>query len=477
MKVMPLTREELDFMADELNVLLSLDHPNVVTIFDWFESVGKLLIVTEFCPGGSLLDWMFSDEALNLPEDRIYYLINRITQHSLSGLAYCHSHGVVHRDIKPDNIMFGAKGPPDVRLVDFGCADVVGVKDHGGLAGTPGYMAPESCVPPYDFDARVDIFGLGIVLYSLLTGEHAFFEEFSFSPEEYCGNIGMMDLRMEPIATQAQEVQDLIASMLRPKDTRITAQGALEHPWFATTRERWSVEQKTAHNLIVSRSAFKNMRNFSKLQVFEKAVLTQIAHQSCSTEVEHLRKLFFDLDVKKDGVISRDELKEGFQRFNDRHADEGLDTLIFEAMDTAEVGEISYTEFLAAALDVHRVATDDVVQRAFQVFNMNQDGHISRAELEAVLGPNDAEATLALVGGAESQDQITLDEFRRLVASIGSMQTALTQEMVQAEADKAKPEERRKPGLRRKSSLKLGREVSMKKVQDRFFARSTTGVF
>ena len=89
----------------------------------------------------------------------------------LKALQHCHSQNIIHRDIKPENIMYGSEG--NIRLIDFGFALVSAAKKAElDIAGTPYYIAPEVLTGKYG--KACDIWSLGVVLYQLLTGEHAF---------------------------------------------------------------------------------------------------------------------------------------------------------------------------------------------------------------------------------------------------------------------------------------------------------------
>jgi serine/threonine-protein kinase len=138
-------------------------HPNVVTIYDVGEAEGTPFIAMEYVEGRTLRSILDAEGAL-APERAC-----RIAAQVAAGLAAAHRHLVVHRDVKPPNIMI-APGAP-VKLMDFGIAKLPdGTKTQTGLLlGTPVYVAPEQVVGGA-VDGRSDIFSLGVVLYEMLTG-------------------------------------------------------------------------------------------------------------------------------------------------------------------------------------------------------------------------------------------------------------------------------------------------------------------
>ena len=144
-----------------------LQHPNIVTTFDCGEHEGMAYIAMELVEGTDLRSRL-QNESVPAAE------AVEITRQVAEGLGYAHMRGVVHRDIKPGNIMLNAEG--QAKIMDFGLARMR-IADHktstGMVLGTPRYMSPEQiCGQPVD--QRSDIFSLGIVLYEMLTGTRLF---------------------------------------------------------------------------------------------------------------------------------------------------------------------------------------------------------------------------------------------------------------------------------------------------------------
>ncbi|MBV8759151.1 MAG: serine/threonine protein kinase [Deltaproteobacteria bacterium] len=152
----------------EAQVMARLDHPHCVSIVDYGLHDNKPFVVMELVRGQSLHEMLVEQKRLEIP--RAVELMRQI----LSGLAHAHEQGIVHRDIKPGNIMVTPKAPLGlhVRLLDFGLARIAegssSISD-GVAVGTPSYMAPEQCRGE-PVDVTVDIYACGIVLFEMLTG-------------------------------------------------------------------------------------------------------------------------------------------------------------------------------------------------------------------------------------------------------------------------------------------------------------------
>ena len=154
--------------AREARALARLNHPHILTVFDFGESDGLCWLVTEFVDGMNLRQLL---QMGRLPPGEALKLLPQICE----ALQFAHDHGVVHRDIKPENILLDPCGR--VRIADFGLARLVQrepgsptlTQTHQAL-GTPHYMAPEQMSAPAQVDHRADIYSLGVIAYELLTG-------------------------------------------------------------------------------------------------------------------------------------------------------------------------------------------------------------------------------------------------------------------------------------------------------------------
>jgi serine/threonine protein kinase len=170
-KIMHTGIDSEEFLARfrrEARAIAALRHPNIVTIYDYGEEGDLAYIVMEYVPGGSLKSNL-TDEPMAWPDAATLIIpVGR-------ALAYAHSQGVVHRDVKPANILLARPEWP--LLADFGLIKLLdrqrGITRPGTSMGTPAYFSPEQAMGS-EVDHRSDIYGLAVVLYQLLTGELPF---------------------------------------------------------------------------------------------------------------------------------------------------------------------------------------------------------------------------------------------------------------------------------------------------------------
>ena len=152
----------------EAQALARLQHPNIVSLYDFGEAVGTYFLVMEYAEGLNLRQILLRGDLK--PREAL-----AIVPQICDGLQYAHEAGVIHRDIKPENVLVDRNGR--VKIADFGLAKILGqtgpsvtLTGTGQVMGTPQYMAPEQLSNARDVDHRADIYSLGVVFYELLTG-------------------------------------------------------------------------------------------------------------------------------------------------------------------------------------------------------------------------------------------------------------------------------------------------------------------
>jgi serine/threonine-protein kinase len=169
------TREDLERFSREAQAMSRIGHPHIVEIVDVNQTDdGLAYIAMEFIAGESLAHRLEREKWLQLGDAA------SVLEQAASALDAAHREGVVHRDLKPQNILLcgAATDPISVKVIDFGLAKFIGqpslLTDPGDIVGTPRFMAPEQTAPGSAVGAAADIFALGAIAYEMITGEPAF---------------------------------------------------------------------------------------------------------------------------------------------------------------------------------------------------------------------------------------------------------------------------------------------------------------
>jgi tetratricopeptide (TPR) repeat protein/predicted Ser/Thr protein kinase len=165
-------RDYVDRLAREAKLAASLDHPNIIRAFETGESNRQHYLAMDYVDGENLHDVLERSREGRLLEKPALEIALQMAR----ALAYAHTEGIVHRDIKPDNIMIARDG--SARLADLGLAKQVdsdtALTQTGTTMGTPDYMSPEQARGDKDIDSRSDIYSLGATLFRLVTGRAPF---------------------------------------------------------------------------------------------------------------------------------------------------------------------------------------------------------------------------------------------------------------------------------------------------------------
>lgn len=223
-----LSRESIVRFQQEAKAAAKLQHPNIVKVLDFGQTpTGDLYLIMDYVGSDSLEDSI--EHSKRLPLERALPIFIQIT----AGLQHAHANGVLHRDVKPSNIMISEKDTDNVQLVDFGLAKLQSERDSqrltstGARVGSPLYMSPEQASGS-EVDTRSDIYSMGCLMYKVLTGKPP------LQGETYVETIMMQRDEVPPLMSDIEcgcsfpdEVENLVARALR-KDPNDRFQSASE---------------------------------------------------------------------------------------------------------------------------------------------------------------------------------------------------------------------------------------------------------
>lgn len=208
-------------MQREIQTLLTLNHPHITKLYEVIETPTEIFLVMEFAAGGDLFDYVATNGKLS--EDKARGIFREL----LSALAFCHYEGVVHRDLKLENLLLSRSG--SIKVADFGLANVV--RDGEFLktsCGSPNFAAPEIILGDVYVGPEVDVWSAGVILYALLCGSLPFDDGIMFKLfKKVTSGIYLVPYHL------SSEAKNLIAKMLCVDPMkRITVSEIHHHPWF-----------------------------------------------------------------------------------------------------------------------------------------------------------------------------------------------------------------------------------------------------
>ena len=367
-----ISTEFLDELKNEISILQTLNHPNIVKAYEVYESKVNMYIVMEYCSGGDLYTRIPYSEKQSA----------QIAGKLLSAIAYMHEHNVSHRDIKFENIMFESNAEDaEVKLIDFGLSKVCDPQNKFMTegVGTIYTMAPQVLRGVYTNAA--DLWSIGVVTYMLLSNTKPFFGK---KRRDVVSKILKGDLKFySKIWTHlTDESKDFVSRLIEvdPKK-RSTAIQALKHTWLETN---FPLSQRVSDYRTME-SIPESMRSYGEVSEFKKMALMIIAHQSTTDEIIQLRKAFDQFDKENDGTISFEEFYEAIKSVCENYSDEDIETM-FKSVDVGNDNKIYYLEFLASTLEAHGRITEERLAEAFDRMDCDDSGYISRENLMELMG-------------------------------------------------------------------------------------------
>ena len=362
---------DLEKFKNEISIMSKADHPNIVKLYEIYESNRSLYLIMELCRGGELFK-RITHRALkkNMYTEKD---AAEIIQQIVSGIEYCHNNGICHRDLKPENILYlnddDEKNNP-LKIIDFGLSKHFKISKLSSRVGSVHYISPE--VLEHSYTEKCDVWSCGILLYLLLSGRLPFSGQ---EENEIFAKIKSIQYKMDDDLWKniSNEAKDLIRHMLVKEEDRYSAKEVLAHPWFNI------VNNYKDKDLNIDCTVFKK---YAEEKTLKKIVLYFIATRLNEKEINELNELFKKFDKNKDGQISFEEFENGFMEYQTQNNIFTQNDIknIFNAVDFNKNGMIDYSEFIAVCL----IGRKEIIERrlldAFSSFDKNQTGKIKKED-------------------------------------------------------------------------------------------------
>lgn len=373
--------KSLDFFFREVEVMRSLDHPNICRLHAVYPTVDYLFMVMDLCEGGDLLTtyhFKSEQEAANI--------VLKVT----SAVRYMHDRHIAHRDLKLDNILTDyTKDGTDVKVVDFGLsAHFEDFRLEHDIVGTWVYMAPE-VISGSHFPRTCDMWSIGVISYLLLCGYPPFGGSSTAELKEQIQH-GTYQFHYDAWSSISNTAKNFIKRLLvRNPQERMSAAEAQHHPWLNMS----SLEKEG-----ICDDAIENMKKFRQTNYLKKLALELVARSLDTEQIRQLEQCFVAMDKDGSGTISFEEFESVLSTHENLSAAEikGM----FEAANVDNGKELHFNDFLAATLG-RRDLDERRLTLAFDRLDFDHSGKIDASDLKLIVG-----------GDLEEEDVMSLmDEF------------------------------------------------------------------
>ena len=418
-------QEDEVLLFKELALLRSLDHPNIIKLYEFYRDDKCYYLISEFCEYGDMFELIQgSDVDDRLEEPQVAHIMKQI----LSVVSYCHSNDIINRDLRPENILIDSYEIHNVqntdlpfyyiKVNDFKSARTFkNSKNLNKKVGNPYYIAPE--VLKRKYNEKCDIWSCGIIMYMLLSGK-----------PPYSGNTdkdvlekveqGVFEFLDKDMSERSEESVAFLKELLRiDPGKRPSANEALKNKWLNTSIPEEPINRNEVNE------AFNNIMKYQVSELkFQQAALAYIVHHLTEPdEIRSIRNLFYTFDKNLDGRLSHDEIIQGFKNFFSIKQSEKELQKILKKIDQDKSGFIEYEEFIRAAINKKSLLSENNLRLAFQLFDKDGSGGITPNELKALLGITSKytdkvwnEVINQIERGKENE--VTLKEFSNMMSKL-----------------------------------------------------------
>ena len=350
-------------IKNEINILKSLSHPNIVKIYEFFDTVLYYYIVTEYCKKGELFSYIknkYSEKQLAV----LFYQV-------FSGLCYLHEKKILHRDLKLENLMVSEIEKDIItgeeyfwiKIIDFGTAKIFEKnKTEKAVIGSSYYIAPE--VLKQRYNEKCDTWSVGVILYMTLVGVAPFDgrTDEDIIRRIKIGKYNKNDIRF---IEHSEEVKDLVYKLLEKNiDKRLSAKEALNHPWFEKFGGRNLFCNFKPEDILPYIENLFHYKYNSKLQ---ELVIAFLVHNLANNdETLIILKMFRYFNKSGDCKLTKFELTNGLYNYKERDEVDEMVDVIFQRLDGDNNGYIEYEEFLRVCIDKTHLMTKENLRYAFK---------------------------------------------------------------------------------------------------------------
>ena len=443
-------------LVEEISILKNLDHPNIMKIYEVFVDDKNFYIISEFCDQGDLFDKL--DKLGNMNEIIVKFIMEQI----FNAIAYLHSKGVLHGDIKLENSMLYTTSKKaklrftvlnknidlhksiqrelntyytknktnektkkivddmlnyEIKLIDFGCSKLFSKKANqkiSGIIGTSLYCSPEVINNLYD--EKCDEWSCGVMMYLLLTGEAPFqgdTEEEIFKKIKKC----KYDLNLPKFNEVSDNCKDLIKKLIEPDiNKRIKASEALKHPFFI---EEFNANKALTENKDLS--VLKTLVNIKPLpSKFHEAITAFLCVNYISKDEEkRLREVFRYIDKENQNSLSSTTIDNCLKENGYLISKDKLNYII-KSLDSDSNGTIEYQEFLRSVCDKDSLFDNNNLKNAFDCIDEGMKGYINSNDIKRFIFQEKGITDILFKEyleqfGMNINDKLTYDDFAFII--------------------------------------------------------------
>lgn len=427
-----LKRSKVQQVVTEVEIHLSLDHPNITRVYDVYDSENSVTMVSELCEGGELY--------ASLQEKTVYSdrEAAEVSRQMLRVLCHLHARSIVHRDLKLENFLYQSKNPheqmkkylsevsendgknvhaeaPQLKLIDFGFARYW---DPSTLmltsCGSAEYVSPD-VLSGEGYTDKCDLWSVGVIVWMLLTGYPPFHGDRRTMMSKIKAGIPDWSHKTRWKSVSSDAIDFVRSLLIKDPEERLDAQGALRHRWLIHSAPKVELSYECGNSAL---SAIRRYAGGSKLR---RAALQLLVQQLDAKETRALRRLFVSMDNESKGWITAQELSDALGQFEYRGCRDQEEDF-FAAVCANGDQRIYYSDFLAASIDVSETSHKAALQRTFAHLDTDKSGSIGTTDLRNIVGDDFENTPISVVAreALPKGDEIYFNDFVKVVRGSAS---------------------------------------------------------
>ena len=276
----------------EISIMYNINHPYSIKLYNHFEDNDKLYLIMEPASNGNLYSFIENNKNQKIKSNET---IKKIIIQTIEIIKYLHSKDIIYRDIKPENILLDKDN--NIKLCDYGWASYL-TKDQfcKVYCGTPEYVSPEM-VKKYPYNEKVDIWGIGVLIFELLFGYPPFSSNFN---EDRYNNIKEGKINW-PKEINDKDAKDLIGKILKINpNERLSLEEIEKHPWLIGTYNKMKEDKQT-------NDTFEN-KELTQTQIYKNNIMNNGISKLFNSDKKSLSKLYSYNELENDGSFSTKEI-------------------------------------------------------------------------------------------------------------------------------------------------------------------------
>ena len=371
-----------DDIKNQINILKTLSHPHIITLYEVFYFSNKIYLLYEYFPDGNLFDYISNNQKLNEKKSRqiIFQIIN--------ALNYCHLNRIILSNLSPEHIVIQNKTNKNclwTKIIDFGAYNLMEKKGNNECnVITLGFKRSSNlcCIPPEDdLSEKTDIWSVGVIMYFLLTGDYPFKGENSNEIRKQINNFNSRIINFDN--NNFKEISEDALNFLK----KLLELNPFNRPSCINLfEENWLKNFNEQEDKILTSNAFKNaIKNaeyYKKDNKIKNWLIGYIIHHLIKMEdLDYLRKCFLSLDKNFDGKITKEELLIGLKKnMNDEEAEKKVNIIFNNIKNDDE--NINYNDFIKGTFNMKELLNDKNLSIIFKLIDKDKKGKFNKDELK-----------------------------------------------------------------------------------------------